>query len=308
MRYEQTFIAMDTIVRIIIVSHSTPQQVDRAIQRAVAWFYRVERTCSRFNRESELMRLSAAEVGEKIQVSSMLHQAIKIAVKAAEVTGGAFDPTVGRNMERLGFNKNYLTGDEVDSQAVDHTAVSYCDLVVDEDKPIVMLKKPMVIDLNAVVKGMAVDLAVTSLRDASYGCFLINAGGDIYAAGLDEHQERWKIGIRNPFVHKRAVGSVRLSDEAICTSGSYERLSPSYPGHHHLFDPSRQTSSHQLVSCTVIAPLAMPADIFSTAAFVLGRERGIRTMETMGFDCMMISSHGELLTTKQVREHRLWML
>jgi thiamine biosynthesis lipoprotein len=169
-----------------------------------------------------------------------------------------------------------------------------------------MLKKPMVIDLNAVVKGMAVDLAVKTMHEYGLKNFSVNAGGDIYASGRNEQNEPWKIGIRDPIHRDALIGYVRMTDGAICTSGDYERPSTIASGENHLLQPSSHKSPRELSSCTVIAPFTMLADAFSTAAFVMGTHQGMKKMEQMKLDCLMITRSREQHFTKKFKENLSW--
>lgn len=305
MMYQKKFICMDTIVTLQILSQHSTQQIDQVCRQAARLFYRIEHICSRFYPDSELMRLSR-RAKETVTVSPFLYQALKIAVEVAGDTDGAFDPAIGRMMEKRGFNTDYISGKNLCSAFADGTQATYKDIVLSDEKSSVYLKKPMVIDLNALVKGMAVDLASEVLRDAGYEHFMINAGGDIYAAGQNNRNEPWKVGIRDPHDRKRWIGYVSLSDEAICTSGDYERTRPGIPGENHLLHPGTKRSPDEISSCSVIAPFAMLADAFSTAVMVMGKKRGLRKMEDMNLDCLIISRLSARHFTHTFKENRSW--
>ena len=105
----RTTVAMDTFVTIHVANGPTSAETDRAVERAFEWFRAVERCCSRFDPASELRQLTS-RVGEDVRVSPMLLEALRFALALAEDTEGAFDPTIGRRMESLGFNRDYRTG------------------------------------------------------------------------------------------------------------------------------------------------------------------------------------------------------
>lgn len=296
---------MDTTVTIKIVSQQKTNKIDQAIDEAAGFFYKIERTCSRFDPDSELMQLSR-HAGKSVSVSPLLYQAVKFAVETARETGGAFDPSIGRSMERRGFDKNYLSGEKVRSTFADTERATYEDLSFDEENREVLLKKPMVIDLSAVAKGMAIDVAAKAIRDEGFVNFIINAGGDIYAAGHNVREKPWKIGIRNPARRSEWIGSVRLSNAAICTSGDYERPSKVLPGENHLLDPHRNQSPENIASCSVIAPFAMLADAFSTASFIMGIDKGLKKMEEMNLDCVMITRSLDVRSTNKFKEKWSW--
>ena len=164
---------------------------------------------------------------------------------------------------------------------------SYRDLTLDEEARTVRLHRPLTLDLGAVAKGFAIDLAVSALRP--FTNFLIDAGGDIYAGGQNEDGMPWQIGIRHPLQTDAVLCTVKASDLAICTSGGYERPSPSHAGMHHVVHPGTGLSPSGIVSSTVLAPFAMMADAASTVAFLQNSpEEGIEWIEQAGLDGLLV--------------------
>ena len=133
----RTDVAMGTLVTIQV-----PRSLDAtdALDRAFRWFHEVESCCTRVQPHSELMRL-AARPGAETPVSTILYEALRFALMAAEESGGAFDPTVAQNRD----------------------APSYRDVVLDPERKTVTLRRPVTLDLGAVAKGLAVDLAAREL-------------------------------------------------------------------------------------------------------------------------------------------------
>jgi len=242
--------------------------------RALDWFDRVERTCSRFDPDSELNRLTA-HVGEPVPVSDILFEAVRFAVAVAEASNGAFDPTVGHALAGAGFDREHRTGRRIAAQAADDRA-SYRDIETDQHEKTLTLGKPLSLDLGGVAKGLAVDLAARALLDDGFENFVIEAGGDLYLAGRNANDEPWSVGIRHPRDSNEIIERLRVSDSAVCTSGDYERIAAAAGDiTHHIFDPRTHRSAADVASVTVIAPSAITADALSTAAFVLGPFHGI---------------------------------
>ncbi len=146
-------------------------------------------------------------------------------------------------------------------------SATFRDIILNEHDHTLFLNKPLVIDLGAVAKGFAIDLAANELKD--FDGFVVNAGGDLFAGGVD-HGQPWKIGIQHPEQKEQIIDVIEISNEAVCTSGSYERKIRKSPGMHHIINPKTKQSPNEWVSCSVVAPFAMMADAFSTAAFLLG--------------------------------------
>jgi thiamine biosynthesis lipoprotein len=260
-----------------------------AAERALGWFHHVEACCSRFEEESELMRLSA-RTGVPVAVSPVLFEAVRFAVRVAEATGGAFDPTVGAAMMRRGFDREHRTGRRVTAASADPMmeAVSYRDVLLDEAHRSITLRRPLVLDLGAVAKGLAIDLAARELEP--FVDFAVSAGGDLFLGGHNPDGEPWTVGIRHPRRPGALIASVRVSNRAVCTSGDYERPAPDGVPGHHILDPRAGASPSAVVSATVIAPTAMVADALATAAFVLGPREGLALLERMDAEGLIVGA------------------
>jgi len=246
-----------------------------AVERAFQWFRQVEFHCSRFDPASELRRLVA---GVPHVASPILFEAVRFALLVAEETDGAFDPTVGGAMVARGFNRHYLT--RATSGASDVGDVSFHDVELDAQRGTILLKCPLTLDLGAVAKGLAVDAAARELQ--SFSNFVIDAGGDLYFGGRNPRGETWCAGVRHPRIAGQLIDGFAVSDQAVCTSGDYERGA-------HILDPRRRGAAGAVASATVVAPGAMLADALATAAFVLGPEEGMALLVRMGVEGLIVT-------------------
>jgi thiamine biosynthesis lipoprotein len=297
---------MGTVATIHVVSDGP--EADEAMERAFAWFSEIEERCTRFDPRSELMRL-CSRVGEPVEVSAILFETVMFAFMLAEETGGAFDPTVGREMEARGFNREHRTGEIVRTGLrttgdPGSRAASYRDIQLDADRKTITLLRPLTLDLGAVAKGFAVDLAAREL--ARFQDFAIDAGGDLYLGGLNPEGQPWRVGIRHPRHEDALIRSLQVSNQAVCTSGDYERRIPGHeragikgdtPGHH-ILDPRSGTSAQSVASATVVASGAMLADALATAVFVLGPEEGIQLLTRMEVDGLIVTPELETYKTE----------
>jgi FAD:protein FMN transferase len=291
---------MGTFVSIQVFGPTSPEadqsaDIASAIERAFEWFHRVEKCCTRFEPESEAMQL-ASKVGVAVSPSPILYEAVQFAVAVARETDGAFDPTVGHTMQARGFNHEYRTGKTIQIPLKPSGPVSYREIRLDPDRKTITLLSPLILDLGAVAKGLAIDLAARELRP--FENFVIDAGGDLYVSGLNHQGEPWSVGIRHPRRDDELIGAVRVSDCAVCTSGDYERRSSAHPAAHHILDPRSGAPSQSVASATVIAPTAIMADALSTAAFVLGPTRAIALLNSMGAEGLIVAPSLECFATK----------
>jgi thiamine biosynthesis lipoprotein len=287
--FVHTFAPMGTVVTIQIVGHgeSEARRAERteAVARATAWFEAIEKCCSRFDPESELRGLTG-HTGTPVKVSAMLYEAVRFALAVAEASDGAFDPTIGGEMERLGFDRHHQTGEVSASRIAATSRASWKDVHLDADSCSILIEKALVLDLGAVAKGLAVDVAAREL--APFENFAVDAGGDLYLGGLNASGEPWAVGIRHPR-GEGLIETLYISNQAVCTSGDYERRSPVDERRHHIVDARTGESAAELASVTVVAQSAMVADAFATAAFALGPEKGIGFLERHGVRGLLIT-------------------
>lgn len=281
---------MDTLVTIEVVSAEPEVAVCAAMQRALDWFALVERTCSRFDPASELLRL-CGQVDKPVAVSAILFEAVQFTLVLARRTGGAFDPTLGDTLAAHGFDRHYVTGERTGPIVATGPRPRFRDVRTDQARRTVTLARPLLLDLGGVAKGLAIDLAEQELAAFEHVC--IDAGGDIVARGLNPAGRPWRIGVQDPRKPEAIVHEIEVSGQAVCTSGDYER--PTADGReHHLIDPATGHAARTLASVTVVAPTALAADGLATAAFVLGPERGPRLLEREGVGGVFITTTGDV--------------
>jgi thiamine biosynthesis lipoprotein len=281
---------MDTGINVQVVASQPRGAIEPAVQRALAWFDTVERICTRFDSRSEVMQL-IPRAGQAVRVSTLLFEAVGFAIDLAEQTDGAFDPTVGASLEQLGFNINYRTGEAIHS-GLDASGVTFRDVQLNRSAQTILLQRPLILDLNAVAKGLAIDLASRELH--AYADTSVEAGGDVYVRGLNPAGEAWHIGIQHPRAAGLLAHTLHVTNTAVCTSGDYERRSASGEGH--LLDARTGRPVTDLASVTVVAPTAMAADGLSTAAMALGRDQGLRFLEAQNVSGVLIAPDGESFT------------
>jgi thiamine biosynthesis lipoprotein len=272
-------------IEVLIGRGADAGPVAQAIERAFGWFREIEQRCTRFDPASELMQL-AARPGEPMVASPILFEAIRFALLVAEETGGAFDPTAGHRMMARGFDRDHRTGSAVRADIQPAPDATWRDIELDLERRAITLRRPLIPDLGALAKGLAIDTAAQELRP--FENFAIDAGGDLYMAGTNRRNEPWTVGIRHPRREGELLESLRVSGQAVCTSGDYERQGAD--GRSHILDPRTGAVAEGVASATVIAPVAMLADALATTAFVLGPAEGIRLLDRMGVAGIIVTT------------------
>lgn len=299
--WAESFALMGTVLTMRVVGAAGEEALRESIHRAVGAMRAVEAACTRFDLNSPVSQLGQTP-GQWLYVPPPLFHALAIALEVAELTEGRFDPTVGARMEELGFNRHYLTGLQVTHGISSRDPVSYRDIHLDPEGYRAFVDRPMVIDLGAVAKGLAVDLAARELSDLDG--FAIDAGGDVFVAGVDPDGNPWEIGIENPELPGALLDLVSLESGAVCTSGPLKSQSPADARFHHLVNPVTGRSVSGLLSCTVVAPETVLADVIATAAYLMGPDRALSFIEDMGLAGLVVTANREVLRTSAMERHR----
>jgi FAD:protein FMN transferase len=153
------------------------------------------------------------------------------------------------------------------------------------------------ITLNGIAQGFAADRAMAALREHGVEQALINTG-EVGALGVRADGSPWQVGVQHPRMADAYAALAGLSGRCLATSGDYAtRFADGFESHH-LFDPRTGRSANELASVSVVAPTAMLADALSTAAFVMGPDRGLEFIQSLPeCDALLIRRDGSSLVT-----------
>ncbi|GHT77778.1 FAD:protein FMN transferase [Spirochaetia bacterium] len=224
-----------------------------------------------------------------VPVRSDVIEVIASALRYAELSGGAFDPTVGPLVKLWGIGQDRAGLPAEDEIEAALSLVNWRDVVIDRNAGTVFLRKPeMALDLGGIAKGYAADEAIriieSSPRPEVSGA-IIDLGGNIFAYGEKEGKQPWRIGVQNPLDEQRGVyiGVLELRNKTVVTSGVYERfLELDGKRYHHILSTKNGFPVESgLLSVTIIADTSIDADALSTSAFALGYEAGSALVESI---------------------------
>ncbi|HBE89319.1 MAG TPA: FAD:protein FMN transferase [Elusimicrobia bacterium] len=262
---------------------------DRAAARAAAdaAFDEMDRVVKVFNAhdpDSELGRLNASAGAAPFGVSPELFGLIELSLRYSELTGGAFDITVGPVLDlwREARRTGRIPGTK--ALAAARARTGWRGVILDPGERTIKFAVPgMKLDLGGAAKGFVVDKGVEELRRRGVKAALIDAGGDLRAYGRPPGRKFWKIGIKHPREKGALLGLLKLAEPAVATSGDYERyFEKDGKKYHHIIDPVSGGPAPRSVGVTAVAPTCAEADIIATALFVMGPEKGLALLETAG--------------------------
>ena len=199
---------------------------------------------------------------------------LKRSQEVAQVTDGAFDPTVAPLVNAWGFGPE--GGELPDSLAIDslRQLVGFDKISFNRER--VVKRHPGVqLNFSAVAKGYGVDVVAEYLRKKGVNNMMVEIGGEVVARGVNARGEVWRIGIDNPEQPGRMTVAITLDDQALATSGNYlnfyERDGQKYA---HTIDPKTgYPVQHSVLSASVITRDCMTADAYATAFMVVGLEK-----------------------------------
>lgn len=272
---------MGTVVSLTIWTDDDAK-ASAAAKEVFEEFKRVDGIMSSWLPDSAVAQINSNAGKQAIKVNAELLSVATRSLVAAKATKGAFDITVGAFRGLWKFDQD-IDGTIPDKKDVRKRTklVGYRNVVLNAKKSTIKLKrKGMRITLGGVAKGYAVDRAVALLRERGLGSFIVQAGGDLYASGTKDGQ-KWRVGIRDPRGKRDAsFALIDLTDATFSTSGDYERsLVIDGVRYNHILDPKTGYPATRSRSVTVKADDALTADIWSTALFVLGAEKGMPLVE-----------------------------
>jgi thiamine biosynthesis lipoprotein len=266
-----------------------------AIAAAFAEVENVHNTMSRFREGSDVWNINTSEAEQMIAVSEDTFRVIEESIRISEMTNGAFDITILPLMIlwRAARKQGILPTDEEIAAA--RALVNWQYIMLDAENLTVGLGKAgMGIDLGGIATGYAVSRATAALEKHGIKSAMVNAGGDLYLLGKPQGREWWHIGIEDPREKGKIFTSLDLRDEAVVTSGDYRwYFMIGDRRFHHIIDPRTGFPVERIQSVTVVAPDATFADGLSTAIFVLGREEGMKLIETIEEIGVIIVSEDE---------------
>lgn len=235
----------------------------------------VNRLMSDYRDDSEISQLNAAPPGEPFAVSPETWTCLKKAAAVSAASGGAFDITCRPLVQlwKAAGKANRMPTDAMLSATRER--VGWQKLQLDDDTRTATKSVPnMQIDLGAIAKGHALDLAAEAMQKAGATAGVVDVGGDVRVFGQRPAGPNWKIAIRHPF-QQGHFAVLNLPRGAVATSGLQQRFSEiEGQRYSHIIDPRTGRPAAQAPSVTVVAADGITADAWATALSVLSVDEG----------------------------------
>ncbi len=275
-----------------------PDQLDAAVHTVVRVLDDIDRACSRFRADSDLSRLNEAG-GAWTTVDRLLVEAVDVALRAATVTGGIVDPTVGEAMLRIGYDRDFSEipsdGPALPSTASWLVAPAWRLVEVRHDRSQVRMPHDVRLDLGATAKAFAADRAAAQAAAATGGHVLVSLGGDIAVAG-GAPDGGWSIGIADDHRADPEAGeTVIIAAGGLATSSTTaRRWARGNAFAHHIVDPRTGLPAREVWrTVSVCAATCVDANTASTATIVLGDDAPA-WLRAQGLPARLVRADGDI--------------
>lgn len=249
---------------------------------------------------------------EPVVVSADVYELVKTAKDYSVQSKGAFNLVIGAitQLWRIGFDDARKPSQAEIDEAL--TKLDYNKVQLNDEEKSVYLEEPgMVIDLGAIAKGYIADEVANVLKAEGVTSGIVDLGGNILVIGHSYRgaDKDWNVGIQDPNdARGTVIGSVKVADKTVVTSGIYERyLEIDGEKYHHIFDTNTgYPVANDLASVSVITEHSMDGDALTTLIFAKGLEEGLKFVEEQtpaGTEAIFITREGKVYVTKGLKDN-----
>ncbi|MDH3497068.1 MAG: FAD:protein FMN transferase [Gemmatimonadota bacterium] len=282
--------AMGTLVSVTAIADSR-LRAEEAIGRSFAEMDRLIGIFSRYESASAICVLNAE--GRLEGPPTELAHVVAQARHHHRWSAGAFDVTVAPLVDLFRGVGGPAPHPPTAAELREARALVGFEHVTSSERRIGFARPGMGMTLDGIAKGYIVDAMARHLEHRGVRRYLINAGGDIRAAGTKEGRRPWTVAVQDPAKRGAYPDTIHLHDGAVATSGSYEIYFDRDGRFHHIVDAQAGRSPDRSTSVSVIAPSAIAADALATAIFVMAPAEGMAYVETLpGCACLIVDRHG----------------
>ncbi|MBC8213398.1 MAG: FAD:protein FMN transferase [Candidatus Marinimicrobia bacterium] len=238
---------------------------------------------------SEISRFNKMKSKKDIKVSSGFYQVLQKSLEIYNLTDGAFDVTVHPLVKLWGFGNQRarLIPPKDDRISSLLSEIGSDKLQILGNNEIVKSEPNLEVDLSAIAKGYGVDSVVDLLQSLFYKNVMVEIGGEVRCTGENANEEQWRIGIEYPssehLPNQKILDVVHFNTKAMATSGDYRNFFE-FDGkrYSHTIDPKTgYPVENNVVSVTILSDDCITADAYATALMVMGKEKGMKFIESL---------------------------
>jgi len=259
----------------------------------------INASMSTYQPDSEISRFNRFHSTDSaFPISGDFQAVMKISRKLFQMTNGAWDGTLDPLIDLWGFGRTKRSIDRVPSNQDVQTLlplVGFQQIAMDTDGHLRKSRPSVSLDLASVAKGYGVDAIAALIRKQGFSDYLVEIGGEVYAAGVRIDGEPWRVGINKPdpgAPFDQVYRVVHLQDRAFATSGDYRNyFEIDGRRYAHIIDPrTGYPVSNGVVSVSVTADTCALADGLATALVVMGTSDGLDLISRLpGVECLIVT-------------------
>jgi thiamine biosynthesis lipoprotein len=257
----------------------------------------INQSMSTYITDSEISKFNGLKKADtRFEISDDFLQVMQVAAKINRLSDGAWDGTVDSLVNLWGFGRKDGSGAIPDNQKVYKLLknVGFDFIKILDDRYLLKSNPSVTLDLGSIAKGFGVDQIAGLIRAKGFNDFLVEIGGEVYAAGLRKDGRPWRVGVNRPQKDapvNQVYKVVPLTDKAMATSGDYRSFYEiNGKRYSHVIDPrTGRPVANGVVSASVIADNCTFADGLATAIMVMGHAKGIALVNRLdGVECLIV--------------------
>ena len=280
-KYSSDIFAMDTYMSLTAYG----AKAEDAVTAAIHEIQRLDAMFSVGNTDSDV---TTANMQGSATVSDETAYLVEQSLEISRKTDGAFDITIYPVMELWGFTtKNYKVP-QADELQETLKRVSYENASLKDHE--LVLKNNAQIDFGGIAKG-----------------YMVNLGGNVQTLGTKTDGTAWRVAIQSPQGGNQYLGILETSDQAVITSGGYERyFEENGVTYHHIIDPKTgYPSDSDLTSVTIVCADGTKADALSTSFFVMGLQKAESFYENtdLDFDVILLTKDNQIYISEGIAQN-----
>lgn len=297
---EKNLFAMDTVMTLTAIG----SEAEKAVEAAADEIQRLDAMLSTGNEDSLVSQVNTNGRGT---ASEEMQDLLKYSRQLYENTDGCFDITIYPVMQLWGFTTGKYHVPE-EAELDEARALLGMDKIQydDEKEEIILPEEGMAIDFGGIAKGYTSARIIDIFREYGIKKGIISLGGNVQTLGTREDGKQWRIAIKDPDDTQQYIGIVEVSDEAVITSGGYERyFEENGQSYHHIIDPKTGFPADSgLSSVTIVSSDGTLADGLSTALYIMGLQKAEAYWKEHPdqFETILVTEEGKIVVTEGLED------
>ncbi len=264
--------------------------------------HEINQSMSTYILDSEISRFNNVLHNDlPICISNDFYYVLTVSATLYQMTQGAWDGTVQPLVALWGFSSQQKS-ERIPAQEEINAVlqnIGFDKIIIKKNNQCLIKKNPQIaLDLGSIAKGFGTDQISAMLREQGFDNFLVEIGGEVYASGVRQDGQQWRIGVNMPdkdAAYNQVYKMVALKNKALATSGDYRKFfEKGGQRYSHVLDPrTGYPVQNGVISVSVMADDCTFADGLATALMVMGPSDGLALVKRLNDVECLIVTHSE---------------